>query len=107
VEERAAGKAATVEIGAGGQNSRSAVAHSIEAARDPANLKRCTCEPRARRRSEGQRLTSFTDGEGARAAAMARRSALRIGGKGGEGTGRHRSSSLGEGGCGGALEALK
>jgi hypothetical protein len=64
------------EIDAGGRNSRSAAAGSIGGARDPADLNRCTCEPRARRRSEGEGLGSFTDGEGARAAAMARRPVL-------------------------------
>jgi hypothetical protein len=67
---------ATVEVDAGGRNSRSAAAGSIGGARDPADLNRCTCDPRARRRSEGEGLGSFTDGEGARAAAMARRPVL-------------------------------
>jgi hypothetical protein len=74
--ERVAGKWTAAEIDAGGRNSRSAAAGSIEGSRDPADLNRCTCEPRARRRSEGEGLGSFTDGEGARAAAMARRPVL-------------------------------
>jgi hypothetical protein len=75
---RAAGKTATVEIGAGGRNSRSAAAGSIGAARDPVKKNRCTSEPRARKRSEGEGLGSFTDGEGARAAAMAQRPAFQM-----------------------------
>jgi hypothetical protein len=74
--ERVAGKSPAVEIVVGGRNSRSAAAGSIGGARDPADLNRCTCEPRERRRSEGEGLGSFTDDEGARAAAMARRPAL-------------------------------
>jgi hypothetical protein len=49
---------------------------SIGGARDPADLNRCTCEPRARRRSEGKGLGSFTNDERARAAAIARQPAL-------------------------------
>jgi hypothetical protein len=51
-------------------------------------------------------LGSFTDDEGARAAAVARRPALQLGGKGGEGTGRRGSLDVGEGGCRGALGCL-
>jgi hypothetical protein len=103
--ERAAGKAATVEISAGGQKSRSAAASSVGGARDPANSNRYTCKL-PMRRSEGERLGSFTDDEGARAVAMARRPALQLGGKGGEGMGRCGSLDVGEGGCGGALGTL-
>jgi hypothetical protein len=59
-----------------------------------------------RRRSERKGLGSFTDNGGARAAAMARRPMLQIGGKCGEGTGRRESLVLSEGGCGGALGSL-
>jgi hypothetical protein len=66
--------------------------------KDPADSNGYTCEPQARRRSEGERLGSFTDDEGARAVAMARRPALQLGGKGGEGTGRRGSLGVCEGG---------
>jgi hypothetical protein len=59
-----------------------------------------------RGRSEGERLGSFTDGEGARAAAMARRPTLQSGASAARGTGRCGSSGIGEGGCGEALGAL-
>jgi hypothetical protein len=104
--ERAAGKAATMEIGAGGRKSRSAAESSVGGARDPTDSNRYTCKLPMRRRSEGERLGSFTDDEGARAAAMARRPALQLGGKGGEGTGRRGSLDVGEGWCGGALGTL-
>jgi hypothetical protein len=63
--ERAAWKAATVEISAGGRKSRSAAASSAGGARDPVNSNRYTCMLPMRRRSEGERLGSFTDDEGA------------------------------------------
>jgi hypothetical protein len=72
-EERAAGKAATTKIDVGGRNSKTAAAGSVGGARDPADLNRRTSKPPMQRRSEGGELGRFTDGEGARTAAMARR----------------------------------
>jgi hypothetical protein len=104
--ERAAGKTATVEISTDSRKLRSAAASSVRGARDPTNSNRYTCKLPMRRRSEGERLGSFTDDEGARAAAMARRPALQLGGNSGEGMGRRGSLDVGEEGCGGALGRL-
>jgi hypothetical protein len=70
-----------VEIDAGGRASTDGGGELDWGARVPADSNGYTCEPRTRRRSEGERLRSFTDKEGARAAAMVRRPALQIGGK--------------------------
>jgi hypothetical protein len=52
VGERAAGKAATVVIGAGGRKSRSSAVSSVGGTRDPADSNRYTCKLPMRRRSE-------------------------------------------------------
>jgi hypothetical protein len=75
-EERAAGKAATAKIDVGGRNSKTAATGSVGGTRDPEDMNRRTSKPPMRRRSEEGELGSFTDGEGARAAAMARRLVL-------------------------------
>jgi hypothetical protein len=72
-EKRAAGKAATAKIDVGGRSSKTAATGSVGGTRDPADLNRRMSKPPMRRRSEEGELGSFTDGEGARAAAMARR----------------------------------
>jgi hypothetical protein len=105
MEGRTARESTVAKIGAGGRTSTGGDGGPNWGARDPADSNGYTCEPQARR-SEGERLGSFTDDEGARAAAMARRPALQLGGKGGEGTGRRESLGVCEGGCGGALGAL-
>jgi hypothetical protein len=69
-----------VEIDAGGRASTDGGGELDWGARVPADSNGYTCEPRTRR-SEGERLRSFTDGEGAWAAAMVLRPALQIGGK--------------------------
>jgi hypothetical protein len=96
-----------VEIDAGGRASTGGGGELDWGARDPADPNRYTCEPRARRRGEGELLRSFTDGEGARAAAMARQPALQLGGKGGEGTGRRGCLGGGEGEAEGGPGVLK
>jgi hypothetical protein len=73
---------------------------------DPVDSNGYTCEPHAQRRNEGEGLGGFTDDGGARAAAMARRSALQFSGEGGEGMGSRGSLGLCEGGYGGALGRL-
>jgi hypothetical protein len=95
--ERETGEMVAVEIDAGGRASTGGGGELDWCERDPTDSNRYTCEPRARRKSEGERLRSFTDGEGSRAAAMARRTALQLGGKGSEGTGRRGSLGVGEG----------
>jgi hypothetical protein len=98
MEGRMARESTVAEIGAGGRTSTGGDGELDWGARDPADSNGYTCEPQARRRSEGERLGSFTDDEGARAAAMARRPALQLGGKGGEGTGRRGSLGVCKGG---------
>jgi hypothetical protein len=95
MEGRMARESTVAEIGAGGRTSTGG--EPDWSARDPADLNGFTCEPQARRRSEGERSGSFTDDGGARAAAMARRPALQFGGKGGDGTGRCGSLGVCEG----------
>jgi hypothetical protein len=70
-EERATGEAATTKIDAGGRNSRTAAVRSVGDVRDPTNLNRCTSKPPMRRRSGRGELGSVTDGEEARAVAIA------------------------------------
>jgi hypothetical protein len=96
-----------VEIDADGRASMGDGGELDWGARVPADSNGYTCEPWARRRSEGERLKSFTDSEGARAAAMVRRSTPQIGGKGGEGTARRGSLGVGEGGAEGGPGVLK
>jgi hypothetical protein len=105
VEERAVGKAATTKIDASGRNSKTAAASSVGGVRDPADLNRCTSKPPMQRSGEVE-LGSVTDGEEARASAMARWSALQAVASACEGKGRRGSLGVCEGGCGGALGAL-
>jgi hypothetical protein len=98
MEERTARESAVAEIGAGGRTSTGGDGELDWGARDPADSNGYTCEPHARR-SEGERLGSFTNDEGARVAAMARRSTLQLGDKSGEGTGRRGSLGVCEGGA--------
>jgi hypothetical protein len=106
MEGRTARESMVAEIGAGGQTSTGGGGELNLGARDPVDLNGYTCEPHARRRSEREGLGGFTvDGE-ARAAAMARRPALQLGGEGGEGMGRRGSLRLCKGGvrrCPGSL----
>jgi hypothetical protein len=105
VEERAAGKAATVKIDADDRNSKTAAASSAGGVRDPADLNRCTSKPPMQRSGEVE-LGSVIDGEEARAAAMARWPTLQAVARACEGKGRRGSLGVCEGGCGGALGAL-
>jgi hypothetical protein len=106
MEGRTARESMVAEIGTGGQISTGGCDELNLGARDPVDSNGYTCEPHARRRSEREGLGGFTvDGE-ARAAAMARRSALQLGGEGGAGTGRRGSLRLCKGGYGGALGRL-
>jgi hypothetical protein len=98
-EERATGEAATTKIDAGGRNSRTAVVRSVGDVRDPTNLNRCTSKLPMRRRSGSGELGSVTDGEEARAVAMARRPALQAAAMACEGKGRRGSSGVCEGGA--------
>jgi hypothetical protein len=75
--ERAVEEAATTKIDTDGRTSRAEAASSVGDARDPVDSNKSVSEPRMRRRSEEEEFGSFTDGEGARAAAMAWRPTLR------------------------------
>jgi hypothetical protein len=61
MEGRMARESTVAEIGAGGRTSTGSDGELDWGARDPADSNGYTCEPRARRRSEGERLGSFTD----------------------------------------------
>jgi hypothetical protein len=105
VEERAAGKAATVKIDADDQNSKTAAASSAGGVSDPVDLNRCMSKPPMQRSGEVE-LGSVIDGEEARAAAMARWPTLQAVARACEGKGRRGSLGVCKGGCGGALGVL-
>jgi hypothetical protein len=96
--EKAVGEAATAKIDTSGRISKTAAVGSVGGARDPADLNKSTSEPPMRSRSEEEGLESFTDDEGARAAAMGRRLALRSVTQACEGKGRCGSLGVCEGG---------
>jgi hypothetical protein len=75
-------------------------------AMDLVDSNRYTCEPQARRRSEGEGLEGFTDDGGARAAAMARRPALQSVAKAARAREGVGAWDCAKGGYGGALGRL-
>jgi hypothetical protein len=97
--EKVAGEVATTKMDADSRNLKTAAAGSVGGAREPADLNRCMCKPPMRRRSEEGGLGGVTDGEEARAVAMARRSTPQAVARACQGKGRHGSLGVCEGGA--------